>query len=232
MPSLTSQQAPPQQPQGQAAGSTGRRFGVGFFALLAVVVLVVGVGLGWGITRLTSGGGDGVVAAPTVPPPAPSGGSDDEPEQDGTGEESSGAQSPGPQATDGGSELPDDPDQALEQIADDDEGEVGSDIEGTWVAQISSKKPGMEIDGKTWSEEDILADHQELREQFPRARLLWSGDYGSFKDGSFWITIIANGYSDPEDALDWCRSNGLGADDCYAKKITRGGSHEDTTRLQ
>ena len=46
------------------------------------------------------------------------------------------------------------------------------------------------------------------------------------------FTVIADGYSDPEDALDWCRSNGLGADDCCAKKNTSGGDHEGTMRLQ
>lgn len=83
-----------------------------------------------------------------------------------------------------------------------------------------------------WGRRERLrwADHQALREEYPDARLLWSGNFGSFEDGNFWITVIAD--SDPEDALDWCRSNGLGADDCCAKKITSGGDHEGTTRLQ
>ncbi|HLS33172.1 MAG TPA: hypothetical protein VK039_06270, partial [Brevibacterium sp.] len=129
-------------------------------------------------------------------------------------------------------ELPDDPTAALEQLAENDEAQVVADLEGMWVPQISSKRTGMEIDGETWTDEDILADHQALRDEHPRVRLLWSGDFGSFEEGDFWITIAGIGYSDPEQALSWCATNGLGPDDCYAKQLNTGGGHDGTTRLQ
>lgn len=229
------QAPPPAQTQGAGAASGRRR--PALIVLSVVLVLLVGAGLGWGVTRFLSGdGGGGGVAQPTAPPPAPEGGGSDQPEDDsggGSGDDGAfGGPDSGSQETDGASALPEEPTEALKQLAETDEREIVAEVEGSWVPQISSKRTGMEIDGQVWSDEDILADHQTLREEYPDARLLWSGNFGSFKDGNFWITVIADGYSDPEDALDWCRSNGLGADDCYAKQITSGGDHEGTTRLQ
>lgn len=231
-PAVGAGQAPPARTQGAGAASGRRR--PALIVLSVVLVLLIGVGLGWGVTRFLSGdGGGGGVAQPTPPPPAPSGAGSDQPEDGGSGEDGAfGGPDSGSQETEGASALPEEPTEALKQLAETDEREIVAQVEGSWVPQISSKRTGIEIDGEVWSDEDILADHQALREEYPDARLLWSGNFGSFEDGNFWITVIADGYSDPEDALDWCRFNGLGADDCYAKQITSGGDHEGTTRLQ
>ena len=61
---------------------------------------------------------------------------------------------------------------------------------------------------------------------------MWSGDFSSFKEDDFWVTVVGIGYSDPEDALAWCSSNGLGPDHCYAKQLNTSGGYEGTTRLQ
>lgn len=195
-------------------------------ALVAVLVRVLGVGIGWGMTNLLSQDDTTAVAAPSEAPSAPASASAaPAPSQ------SAGAEDGGPGSAPA-EELPDDPSEALTQISETDEEEVVAELDGKWVPQISSKKAGMEIDGKTWTDEDILADHQALRDEHPRVRLVWSGNFGSFKEGDFWITIAGIGYSDAEQALSWCATNGLGPDDCYAKQLNTGGGHEGTTKLQ
>ncbi|QQB15971.1 hypothetical protein I6H47_03165 [Brevibacterium casei] len=128
--------------------------------------------------------------------------------------------------------LPADPKQALDQIVTTDRKTVIADLDGKWVPQLSSKKVGLEAEGKTWEPKDILAEHEQMRKEYPRVQLVWSGDFASFKEDDFWVTIVGIGYDDPEDALSWCSSNGLGPDNCYAKQLNTSGGYEGTTRLQ
>lgn len=231
---------PPQQPpspggqphpsggqQHPSGGQPPRRRRPGLIALVAVLVLVLGAGIGWGLTNLLPKDDTNAVAVPSEAPSSASAESPGPAPSDSAGEDAGG---PGSAAAE--DELPDDPTEALAQIAETDEEDVVAELDGMWVPQISSKKTGMEIDGETWTDEDILADHQALRDEHPRVRLVWSGNFGSFKEGDFWITIAGIGYSDPEQALSWCATNGLGPDDCYAKQLNTGGGHEGTTRLQ
>ena len=215
------QPPPPQHPPGTPPPKRSRG---GLIALIACLVLVLGVGVGWGLSRFLPGDDGSVTADPTQAPtsgtPAPTADAPDAAPDSVTAD---------PDGTDA---LPDDPSDALTQIAETDREEVVADLEGKWVPQISSKRAGMEIDGETWTDEDILADHQALRDEHPRVRLLWSGDFGSFKENDFWVTIAGIGYSDPDQALSWCATNGLGPDDCYAKQLNTGGDDEGTTRLQ
>ena len=97
------------------------------------------------------------------------------------------------------------------------------------MPQLSSKKEGLEAEGKTWSLADIVEEHEQLREDFPRIKLLWSGDWNSFQAGDFWVTVVGIGYTYKEDALNWCASNGFDTDHCYAKKITTTGGPDGTT---
>jgi hypothetical protein len=137
-----------------------------------------------------------------------------------------------PEPTESESALPDDPKKALKQLADTDGQTAKSELNGKWVPQLSSKKVGLEAEGKTWDEESILEEFEGLREEFPRVKLVWSGDFSSFKEDNFWVTVVGIGYDDPEDALSWCSSHGLGPDSCYAKQLNTSGGHEGTTRLQ
>lgn len=198
----------------------------GFLAMLIALGLVVAGGLGWGAAVLFGDQGqqDVVVAPPTpaessapasAAPSAPS--PTDSPNQ----------ATPSPTAT-----LPSDPAEALDQVAAADRAEAVDSLEGAWVTQLSSKRVGLKAEGKTWTAQDILDEHQALRGMYPDARLVWSGDFASFKEKDFWVTIIGLGHHTPEAALDWCVENGLGPDHCYAKQLNTTGGHEGTTRLQ
>ncbi|WP_344337652.1 hypothetical protein [Brevibacterium salitolerans] len=126
---------------------------------------------------------------------------------------------------------PPSPAEQLESYAEEGTRTAEGELAETWVVQLSAKKPGLEANGKTWSEEDILEEFEENKRRYPDAVLLWSGDWQSFKMGNFWITVLAEPYSDPEDALAECTNLGIDRDNCYAKKLSKVSGPEKTTRL-
>ncbi|UVI35907.1 protein kinase [Brevibacterium spongiae] len=107
--------------------------------------------------------------------------------------------------------------------------EKAADLEGQWVTQVSAKNVGLEADGKTWSAQDILNEYEANKVKYPGAILIHSGDWASYKNGSYWVTIVDTGYSDPEPALDKCRSWGLDRDHCLAKRLVKDGSSKDNS---
>lgn len=222
-------QAPVQNPNAQygqgpyAAAQTGKpRSRKGLIALGVVLIVVVALGIGWGAATLFGNDSDGdTVAAPASSDAKTPGG------------EASSSQGPSesPEPSESPS-LSNDPAKALDQLIEGDRPSVKADLNGKWVPQLSSKKLDLEAEGKVWKEKDILAEHQELREEYPRVQLVWSGDFASFKEDNFWVTVVGIGYDDPEEALSWCSSHGLGADYCYAKQLNTSGGIDGTTRLQ
>jgi hypothetical protein len=118
----------------------------------------------------------------------------------------------------------------LQEIADADQPFIDSDVIDRWVPQISSKKPNVTLpNGSVWDAVSILDDHRSWRESFPRVRLLWSGDYSTFEQSDFWVTIVAVPYNTAAEALAWCDAQALPHEDCYAKLISRTHPHQDST---
>lgn len=101
-----------------------------------------------------------------------------------------------------------------------------------WVPQLSAKKAGMTVGGRTYDDAAVLADHQELRRTHPDAVLAWSGDWSSFRGQDFWITVVNRPFPSAEAANAWCQRAGIGADDCYAKRLSRTGGYAENTRLR
>jgi hypothetical protein len=89
-----------------------------------------------------------------------------------------------------------------------------------WVPQLSSKRTEMVDEGRTWTDAMILNEHLQLRGSYPGVRLLWSGDWSTFSDSNFWVTIAGTGFATAEQALAWCTSGGFDRDHCYAKLIS------------
>ncbi|WP_231939558.1 flagellar basal body-associated FliL family protein [Brevibacterium siliguriense] len=220
-------QQTPQQPYGygpgpyQQAGPPAQKKRGGLIALLVVVSIVLAGGIGWGAANFFSKDSEDPATVAST----------NEPTSTASDDSSAGA-SKSPEPTETESALPDDPKKALKQLADSDGQAAKSELDGKWVPQLSSKKVGLKAEGKTWDEEAILEEFEGLREEFPRVKLIWSGDFSSFKENNFWVTVVGIGYDDPEDALSWCSSHGLGADSCYAKQLNTSGGHDGTTRLQ
>ncbi|HEX4224793.1 MAG TPA: hypothetical protein VHZ97_20665, partial [Pseudonocardiaceae bacterium] len=91
---------------------------------------------------------------------------------------------------------------------------------GQWVPQLSSKTYGMVANGVTYDYSQIWADFESISQQHPGALLLWSGNYSSFQLTDYYVTILPDSYSSGSQAASWCTSNGLDANDCYAKLIS------------
>ena len=113
-----------------------------------------------------------------------------------------------------------DPAQQLRQIADGDHPFVSAQLADKWVPQLSSKRPGVLDAGKVWDNAMTLQEHQQLRQRFPAARLLWSGEWSTFSAPDFWVTVVGFTYPNPAGALAWCRGQGFDRDHCIAKIIS------------
>jgi hypothetical protein len=118
---------------------------------------------------------------------------------------------------------------ALRAIANADRPFVTSQLADRWVAQLSSKKPGIVDDGVTWDNAATLREHLQLRLQYPEVRLLWSGDWSTFSEPDFWVTIAGVTFSDAGGALEWCTSHNLDRDHCYAKLVSTTHPVDDST---
>ncbi|MGW4243818.1 hypothetical protein [Nocardia sp. NPDC004722] len=101
-----------------------------------------------------------------------------------------------------------------------------------WVPQLSSKRLDLFAEGITWHNADILREHLQLRQRFPTARLLWSGEWSTFSYTDFWITIAGISFPTPDGALNWCATNGFDRDHCYAKLVSTTHPIEGSTRYQ
>lgn len=220
-------QPPHQQPYDygpgpyQQAGPPAQKKRGGLIALLVVVGIVLAGGIGWGAATFFSKDSEDPANVASTDEPT-----------NAASDDGSATSSKSSEPTETESALPDDPKKALKQLADSDGQTAKSELNGKWVPQLSSKKVGLEAEGKTWDEEAILEEFEGLREEFPRVKLIWSGDFSSFKEDNFWVTVVGIGYDDPDDALSWCSSHGLGPDSCYAKQLNTSGGHDGTTRLQ
>jgi len=105
-------------------------------------------------------------------------------------------------------------------------------LAGRWVPQVSSKRPGLVVNGTTYDYLAIWSDFASLKARYPGALLLWSGDYSSFRSPDFWVTIVSQSYDSGESANSWCDSEGIDKDDCYAKLITHTVGYADSTVLR
>ena len=108
----------------------------------------------------------------------------------------------------------------LRSIAASDQPFVRATLAERWVPQVSSKRVGMVAEGRTWTDAMILSELEQLRLSYPGVRLLWSGDWSTFSDSNFWVTIVGTGFPTADQALAWCTSNGFDRDHCYAKLIS------------
>ncbi|WP_156656479.1 hypothetical protein [Mycobacterium sp. 852002-51152_SCH6134967] len=117
----------------------------------------------------------------------------------------------------------------LRSIVASDKPMVLATMTDTWVPQLSSKRLGLVAEGHTWTNAAILAEHQRLRQTYPGARLLWSGDWSTFSDSNFWVTIAGPTYPTAEGALAWCRSNQFDRDHCFAKLVSTTHAVEGST---
>ncbi|WP_167202319.1 hypothetical protein [Actinomyces respiraculi] len=118
----------------------------------------------------------------------------------------------------------------LRDQADTDSATVSGPLNGTWVPQLSSKKPGLVLDGVTWDAAAVWAHYLSVKTTYPNAILLYSDDWSVFDAGGhWWVIAAAEPFATAEEANAWCAAQGLSRDDCFAKYVRVGASSEGTT---
>jgi serine/threonine-protein kinase len=100
---------------------------------------------------------------------------------------------------------------------------VTEGLVGSWVPQLSSKRPGLVVDGQAYDAAAILAEHQALQSRYPDARLVWSGDFANYRGRDFWITLVGERMATAAAANAWCDAQRLDGDHCYAVRLTHSG---------
>jgi serine/threonine-protein kinase len=98
-----------------------------------------------------------------------------------------------------------------------------------WVPQLSAKRPGLDVKGDdrgAYTAAAVLSDHLAYRQRYADqgigVLLLRSSDY-NFKSPGFYVTVVDETFATPEAANAWCDGQGIGPDDCFAKRL----SHSD-----
>lgn len=119
-----------------------------------------------------------------------------------------------------GTSAPQDPDQQLRQIVAGDRSFASTHLADRWIPQLSSKRPGVVDNGVIWDNAMTLQEHLQLRQRYPGARLLWSGDWSTLSAPNFWVTVAGITFPDSAGALAWCRSQGFDRDHCIAKIVS------------
>jgi hypothetical protein len=122
-----------------------------------------------------------------------------------------------------------DPASRLAELAAEDSAYIDGHLLDMWEPQLSSKRPGLVAEGITWSASDILREHMELRQRFPDARLVWSGDWPVYGDPTWWVTLAGIPFSSGEQANRWCEDQNFDADHCLAKLMSHTKGPNGTT---
>lgn len=103
---------------------------------------------------------------------------------------------------------------------------------GSWIPQLSAKRVGTVEDGLVYDEADIRRHVAQLKQRFPQALLVWSGDYASFRQPDFYVVVMPVRFDSGEAALSWCVAQRLGPDDCFAKRLSHSGEPAGHTMYQ
>ncbi len=114
--------------------------------------------------------------------------------------------------------------QQLQQLAAADRDFVTTQLANHWIPQLSSKHSTTPWtydpeDGTEYHNEQILQEHQRLRQQY-NAKLLWSGDWTTYDHSDYWVTVVPQTFSDGDSVLSWCSSQGRDLDHCSAEMVS------------
>jgi outer membrane protein assembly factor BamB len=126
---------------------------------------------------------------------------------------------------------------ALRTQVDADRPFVQAQLVDRWVAQLSSKRPGLvapDVDGRmvTWTPCEILQQHLRMRGQYPEVRLVWSDEWRTFDLAGWWVTVAGVTFPDADAANGWCGARAIPVDECYAKVISNTNDSGRTTKYR
>ncbi|MFC6012912.1 hypothetical protein [Nocardia lasii] len=126
---------------------------------------------------------------------------------------------------------------SLRGQADADQPYVSANLAERWVPQLSAKQNGLvaaDVDGRmvNWTNSEILAQNQRLRQQYPGARLVSSDDWSTFDLQGWWITLAGATFTDPDSANAWCDAQAIPADECFAKLVSNSRGSAGSTKYR
>lgn len=116
----------------------------------------------------------------------------------------------------------------LQSVVDADRTSLES-LDGMWVPQLSSKRPGTVDNGTTYDSSSIYSHYLALAAAHPGAQLLWSGDWSVYRESDYWVVVAGQGFTTAAGANAWCDAQGFAADDCFAKRLSHTAGPADTT---
>jgi hypothetical protein len=117
----------------------------------------------------------------------------------------------------------------LELVAD---GRGVEQLVGSWIPQLSAKQPGMTVDGVFYDYDEISRHVASLKQRFPGALLTWSGNFTTFRQPDFYVVVMPMPFASAASVIDWCNAQGLGPDDCLAKRLAHSGGPGGNTVYQ
>ena len=112
-----------------------------------------------------------------------------------------------------------DPEQQLRQLVNGDRSVVATEIADRCVPQLSSKRPGTLEGGVRWDNAMALQERSQLRKLY-NAKLLWSGDWSTFSEPNYWVTIAGITFDNAKGAPMWRSGKGFDRDHCLAKIVS------------
>lgn len=121
---------------------------------------------------------------------------------------------------------------ALRAQADSDRAFILANLNNRWVAQLSSKRPGLVADGRTWDNQAILDEFLANRLRFSDVRLLYSDEWSVFSYRGWWVTVAALTFPGPDQANAWCVQQGFDGEHCFAKLISTTAPPDGSTRYR
>ena len=126
---------------------------------------------------------------------------------------------------------------ALRAQVDADRPFVQAQLADRWVAQLSSKRPGLvapDVDGRmvTWTPCEILQQHLRMRGQYPEVRLVWSDEWRTFDLAGWWVTFAGLTFPDADAANGWCDARAIPVDECFAKVLSSSRESAGSTKYR
>ncbi|RUP27091.1 MAG: hypothetical protein EKK51_28070 [Mycolicibacterium sp.] len=115
---------------------------------------------------------------------------------------------------------------------------IQSRLADRWVAQISSKRPGLvatDVDARTmvtWTPCEILNQHLRLRTRYPEVRLASGDEWRTIALPGWWVTFAGLTFESPVAANRWCDDRGIPVNECFAKLISNTHEPEGATQYR
>lgn len=100
---------------------------------------------------------------------------------------------------------------------------AASNLYDQYTTQLSSKKYGLQAEGKTWHYNDIEAQFLQMRLKYPKALLIWAANYSNYTENGnqadYYVVLSGENLASADDGSAWCSSNGYSSQDCIPVQL-------------